>query len=302
MTTKALPPKSRVQLDRYAYDIVDVKKGGMGTVWLVRRERGIDPIYRRDLALKTFDAAEDEEEAQIEQELGNWARLWDPHIVPMIKIARMDFGLCAMMPLRQGSLRDHLRLHGVLGSGDFKRVMLDVLRALECAQRDAGVAHLDLKPDNILVEEANPLSVQVSDWGLSRLMSSSRFHHDWLSNAKAWAGRQTRDVTAFAGGTFPYMAPERFLGNWEIGPAADVFSVGIIACEMLTGRKPTVGSTGTQDECISLILSGKYVEIARYLLANTAGRLAQLVLQMLEPNPGNRPTNYITLIQLFEGQ
>ena len=178
-------------------------------------------------------------------------------------------------------------------------VILDVLRALECAQREAGVAHLDLKPDNILIEQANPLRVLVSDWGLSRLMSASRIHQDWLLDSKAWAARQTRDVTAFACGTFPYMAPERFSGKWEIGPAADVFSVGIIACEMLSGRNPTMGTKGTQDECIELILTGRYTDVAKRLLANTRAGVARLILQMLERDPGCRPTNYAALIKQF---
>src|SRR5271169_3763708 len=101
-------PPSRVQLDRLTYEIIDVRKGGMGTVWLLRRPDGAtyNTIYGPTRAVKTFDADEDEQEATIEQELENWVSLSSPHIVPLIKIARLNFELAAMMELMPGSLGD----------------------------------------------------------------------------------------------------------------------------------------------------------------------------------------------------
>lgn len=296
---KADPLKKKhepVQLDRMFYGVVEVFKGGMGTVRLLHRDAG-NAVYRKYLAVKTFDADEDDEEAQIEQELGNWARLSSPCIMPMIKIGRLNFELCAIMPLGLGSLRDRLK-ESRLTIPQIKQVLLDIVTGLHDAQKQLGVAHLDLKPDNVLVKIPDPLRVRVSDWGLSRMMSRSKSHHDFLTNAKAWEGRQTRDVTAFAAGTFPYMSPERFSGAWKVGPAADVFSLGVMACEMLTARLPTIHGSGTAEECIGAIVSGAYLGAARQLLTGMSANVSSLVLHMLEPDPQRRLSDYAEISRL----
>ena len=169
---------------------------------------------------------EDEQEAVIERELGNWISLQSRHIVSLIKIVRLNFELGALMLLSPGSLDDYLRGHGPLDTSAIKVVLLDIARGLADALAQANLVHLDLKPQNLLLDSADSPRVRISDWGISRIASQQPQHSNWLSASRAWLARETAERTKFAVGTPPYMAPERFSGAWKIGPSADVFSLG----------------------------------------------------------------------------
>jgi len=302
---EALPsrPRRRVQLDRLTYEVTDTREGGMGRVWLLRRPDGstYDTIYGPTRVVKTFNADEDEQEVIIEQELGNWISLNTPHIVPLIKIARLNFELGAMMELMPGSLADYLRSRSALETSAVKTVLLDVLRGLDEAHQQRNLAHLDLKPENLLLTSIQSPNVKISDWGISRMMSQRQQHADWLRNPKAWFERQTADKTQFGGGTYPYMAPERFSGSWTIGPAADVFSLGIIGVRLMTGQIPTVDDSRDLFSSIALIMSHEYLKRAKTLLAAQGGPLADFILRMIDPNPTGRPQDYPVLIAALEG-
>ena len=302
---EALPsrPRRRVQLDKLTYEVTDTREGGMGRVWLLRRpdDATYDTIYGPTRAVKTFSADEDEQEVIIEQELGNWISLNSPHIVPLIKIARLNFELAALMELMPGSLADYLQHHSALETSAVKIVLLDVLKGLDEACRQRNLAHLDLKPENLLLTSIQSPNVKISDWGISRMMSQRQQHADWLRNPKAWFGRQTDDKTEFGGGTYPYMAPERFSGSWTIGPTADVFSLGIIGVRLMTGQVPTVDDSRDLFRSIALITSHEYLNRAKTLLAKRGGPVARIILGMIEPDPTRRPNDYGALISALEG-
>ncbi|MGO8798688.1 MAG: protein kinase domain-containing protein [Roseiarcus sp.] len=275
----------------------------MGKVWLLRRPDGAgwNTIYGSTLAVKTFDADEDEQEAIIEKELGNWISLSGPYTVPLIKIARLNFEIAAMMPLMSGSLADYLRNHNnVLGTSAVKTILLDVLRGLDGANRSSNLAHLDLKPENLLLPSFDSPHVQISDWGISRVTSQRPQNADWLRDPRAWFSRQSADKTQFYGGTYPYMAPERFSGSWVVGPAADVFSLGIIGVQLLTGQIPSMDGIQDPFRMVVLIKSHEYLKRARMLLATRGGPLTPFILRMLDPDPARRPQDYPTLISTLE--
>jgi len=104
MSSPAVPesqPKL-VQVDRHTYEVNVVREGGFGKVWLLkRRTKEWDWIYGPENAVKTFNLYEDEQEAVIERELGNWISLQSRHIVSLIKIVRLNFQLGALMLLKQ---------------------------------------------------------------------------------------------------------------------------------------------------------------------------------------------------------
>ena len=288
-----------VQLDRCTYELVDKRKGGMGTVWLLQRPSGApsDTIYGSKRAAKTFDVKEDEQEAVIEQELGNWAILNHERIVPLIKICRINFELAAFMERMAGNLSDYLNQHQKLDDKAAIRLILDLLEGLNYASGQRHVVHLDLKPENLLLYSLSSPRVKISDWGLSRIMSKTPQHADWLTDTREWLKRQTVEMTGLAGGTLPYMAPERFSGSWSVGPAADVFSVGIIAVQSLTGQLPSVDYIDNRPErCIALIVSQRYLRRARDLLAKTNKSLAAFILKLLESDSARRPQDYSALI------
>jgi serine/threonine protein kinase len=163
-------PESRpkfVQVDRHTYEVTGVNdEGGFGKVWLLkRRTEQWDWIYGPVNAVKTFNLYEDEQEAVIERELGNWISLQSSHIVSLVKIVRLNFQLGALMLLMPGSLKDYLEGHGPLDTSTTKVVLLDVARGLADAQAQANLIHLDLKPQNLLLDSADAPRVKISDWG-----------------------------------------------------------------------------------------------------------------------------------------
>jgi serine/threonine protein kinase len=96
------------------------------------------------------------------------------------------------------------------------------------------------------------------------------------------------------------MAPERFSGSWKIGPSADVFSLGIIGVQLMTGQLPTVDPNGGMPRIIDLITSHQYFDRAKTLTSARGGRLAALMLKMIDPNPDRRPIDYQTIIADLE--
>jgi serine/threonine protein kinase len=115
-----------------------------------------------------------------------------------------------------------------------------------------------------------------------------------------WADRQSRDTTQFGAGTYPFMAPERYSGSWSIGPAADVFSVGMVGVWLLTGQLPSVSGSANPLHIRDLIVSRKYLERAKWLLSPRQSQMTVLLLKMIDPEPDLRPHDYRTLIRAFE--
>jgi serine/threonine protein kinase len=290
-----------VQVDRHTYEVTGLREGGFGKVWLLkRRTEQWDYIYGPVNAVKTFNAYEDEQEAVIERELGNWISLQSRHIVSLIKIVRLNFQLGALMLLMPGSLDDYLGGHGPLDTLDIKVVLLDVARGLADAQTQANLVHLDLKPQNLLLDSVNSPRVRIADWGISRIASQQPQHSDWLHSPRAWLARQTAERTNFPLGTPAYMGPERFFGSWKIGPSADVFSLGIIGVQLMTGQLPTVDPNADISRIIDLITSHRYFDRAKALMSARGGRLAALILKMIDPNPDRRPIDYPSIIADLE--
>lgn len=297
MSSPAVPesqPKL-VQVDRHTYAVTGMGGGGFGKVWLLKRQtEQWDWIYGPVIAVKTFNAYDDEQEAVIERELGNWISLQSRHIVSLIKVVRLNFQLGALMLLMPGSLRDYLERHGPLDTSAIKVVLLDIARGLADAQAQANLVHLDLKPENLLLDSADSPRVRITDWGISQIASQQRQHWDWLRAPRAWLERQTTIV-----GTLQYMAPERFCHYW--GPSADIFSLGIIGVEMMTGELPTVDLPNADKFRIrDSITSHRYFARAKTLMSARGGRLATLILKMIDPNPDHRPIEYATIIADLE--
>jgi len=191
-------------------------KGGMSTVY-----RAYEPELDRIVALKVLPAEflHDETFAQrFRQEARVVAALEHPHIVPLYA-SGIDDGLPWMsMRLFAGGNLGTLLVDGPI---DIERA-LGVLRAVAAALDYAhahGVVHRDVKPSNILLDDAG--HVCVGDFGLAHVMERSPVH----------------TLTGLTAGTPHYMAPEQGLGR-AVEAQTDVYSLGIVAYEMLTGRPP----------------------------------------------------------------
>ncbi|MCA9596406.1 MAG: serine/threonine protein kinase [Myxococcales bacterium] len=200
-------------------------RGGMGTVW-----RAEHLTLRSPLAIKLVAgrAAESQEAlGRFLREAQAAAALRSPHVVQII-----DYGVegstpfIAMELLEGESLADRLRRVGRLSPEETSRVVTHVARAIARAH-EAGVVHRDLKPDNVfLVANADDEIAKVLDFGIAKV-------DDTTSQATTPATR-----TGAVMGTPHYMSPEQARGNRAVDHRSDLWSLGVIAYECLTGRRP----------------------------------------------------------------
>jgi eukaryotic-like serine/threonine-protein kinase len=208
--------------DRYRLDR-EVGAGGMATVYLaedVRHDRRVAlKVLRPELA--AVIGAE-----RFLAEIKLTANLQHPHILPLFDSGEADGYLFYVMPFIQGeTLRDRLNREKQLPVTDAVRITTEVASALDYAHRH-GVVHRDIKPENILLHDGQAL---VADFGIA------------LAASKAGGNRMTE--TGMSLGTPHYMSPEQAMGEREITARSDVYALGAVLYEMLSGDPPFTGST-----------------------------------------------------------
>jgi serine/threonine protein kinase len=273
------------------YQVIGRKEGGMGKVYILQKldthsglpapmsywsRRTQDEfrfIYRDLLAAKSVKSPELEE--QFRRELNIWITLVQPGIAPLLKVIREDNQLLGVMPAYDRNLREHLRENR--GSGrECLRALARCVAGLGEVSK-AGIVHLDLKPENLLVALADQqLQIDVSDWGIANVK---------VEAARATCGPQGDITTIVGAGTVPYMSPERF-GPMKPDLRADVFSLGVIFYELLVGELPYAVHRAIDRQ----IISGQYMETA--VRAMQEKRLPKFVVDMLHPDPANRVDSY----------
>jgi serine/threonine-protein kinase len=154
------------------------------------------------------------------------ANLQHPHILPLFDSGEADGFLYYVMPFVQGeTLRDRITREKQLPVADAIRITTEVASALDYAHRH-GVVHRDIKPENIMLHDGQAL---VADFGIA------------LAASKASGSRMTE--TGMSLGTPHYMSPEQAMGEREITARSDVYALGAVLYEMLTGDPPFTGST-----------------------------------------------------------
>lgn len=153
------------------------------------------------------------------------ARLQHPHVVPVLAAGSKDDLLYYAMPYIEGqSLRDRLAREGELPVGEAARILREVADALAYAHRNR-VVHRDIKPDNVLLSEGHAV---VTDFGVAKAVSSS-------------TGESSLTSLGVALGTPAYMAPEQAVADPNVDHRADIYALGAMAYEMLTGEPPFTG-------------------------------------------------------------
>jgi serine/threonine protein kinase len=224
-----------VLVDGKAYNVISVRNGGMGRVWLLEQafEEPLDPVYKRRIAVKTFDFVSDER--AVERELNIWISLRHESVRPLLKIGRLNYRLAAIMPQMVGSLDDLLESTPSVSEQEASRIIREIAIGLDYAWKSAGVLHLDLKPSNILLVNARASRVKVADWGISRLVADGTTVR---TKVKLIAGHARRMTTVYSAGTPLFMCPERFREQWTLAPAADIYSLGLMAIQLNTGILP----------------------------------------------------------------
>jgi Tol biopolymer transport system component/tRNA A-37 threonylcarbamoyl transferase component Bud32 len=201
----------------------EIGAGGMATVYLAE-----DLRHDRRVALKVLrpELAAVIGAERFLAEIKLTANLQHPHILPLFDSGEADSFLYYVMPFVEGeSLRARLTREKQLPVADAVRIATEVASALDYAHRH-GVIHRDIKPENILLHDGQAL---VADFGIA------------LAASKAGGARMTE--TGMSLGTPHYMSPEQAMGEREITARSDVYALGCVLYEMLTGDPPFTGST-----------------------------------------------------------
>jgi serine/threonine protein kinase len=196
-------------------------KGAMGIVY-----KAVDPAIDREVAIKTIKVSLDEEElalyeARFAQEIKTVGKLNHPHIVPIYDVGRTDqFAYMAMEFIDGQELKAYMvgakPLH-VATTVDLVAQVADGLAFAHARE----IVHRDVKPSNIMVAVSEDQMVaKVMDFGIARAPSSA-----------------VKTQTGMIVGSPRYMSPEQVIGK-NIGPRSDVFSLGVVLYEMLTGIAP----------------------------------------------------------------
>jgi Tol biopolymer transport system component len=250
--------------DRYRLDR-EIGAGGMATVYLAQ-----DLRHRRAVALKVLrpELAAVIGAERFLAEIRLTANLQHPHILPLFDSGEADSYLFYVMPYVEGeTLRERLNREKQLPVADAVRLAGEVASALDYAHRH-GVVHRDIKPENILVHDGQAM---VADFGIA------------LAASKASGARMTE--TGMSLGTPHYMSPEQAMGEREITPRSDVYALGAVLYEMLTGEPPFTGTTAQAVVARVLTESPRPLVTQRHTIPRN---LEAAVLTALEKLPADR--------------
>ena len=248
------------------YDIErEIGRGGMATVFLAR-----DVRHERNVALKVLDPelgavlGSD----RFLSEIRTTAHLQHPNLLPLFDSGTAAGLLYYVMPFVEGeSLRHRLDREKQLPIDDAIRIATGIAQALAYAHA-RGVIHRDLKPENVLLQSGQPV---VADFGIALALSA------------AGAARLTQ--TGLSLGTPQYMSPEQATGDRQIDARSDLYSLGAVLYEMLTGEPP---HTGTTVQAVIAKLLTEEPRAVRVLRPGVPPHLERVVTSLLAKLPADR--------------
>ncbi|PKV10031.1 Stk1 family PASTA domain-containing Ser/Thr kinase [Bifidobacterium asteroides] len=245
----------------------EIAQGGMATVY-----EALDQRLSRHVAVKIMHTmlAQGPHRAQFEERFRREARsaaaIANPHIVQVYDTG-VDQGLdyLVMEYVHGISLRRDMARQGVYPLKETLRIVGEVLDGLASAHR-AGVIHRDIKPENILINDRG--HVEITDFGLARA-----------------AAQATLSSTGMLMGTAAYLAPETIENN-EASPQSDLYAVGIIAYEMLTGTVPFAS-----DNPVTIVFKHVHEDVPSLarVCPGIDPSVAALVAELTDRSPEHRP-------------
>ena len=212
--------------DRYRIER-EIGQGGMATVYLAE-----DLKHHRKVAVKVLrpEIAATLGSDRFFREIEVAAQLQHPHILPLLDSGETQGFYYYVMPYIAGeSLRERLAKTGELPIHDAVKILCEVVDALAAAHA-MGVVHRDIKPDNVMLSGRHAL---VTDFGVAKAVSEA-------------TGRNQLTTAGVALGTPAYMAPEQAAADPHLDHRVDIYAVGAMGFELLTGKPPFTGATAAE--------------------------------------------------------
>ncbi|MBQ3288208.1 MAG: leucine-rich repeat protein [Kiritimatiellae bacterium] len=254
-------------------------KGSMGAVYLMRSPEGasfaVKIMHRGKMShdLRVRFAREAEFAMNIRHR--NLVSVYDVGEDP-------DTGLCyiIMEYIPGGTLADRIRERGSIPIGEAVKITMHVAAALDVAHK-GGLVHRDVKPDNIMF---------TAD-GTSKLAD--------LGVAKFGDDRSTMvTTTGMIIGTPAYMSPEQLIDSHNIDTRSDIYSLGVVLYEMLSGKRPNSGSTSV--ELLAKAIKGEPLPDIRTMRPETSAAVAHVLSLMCAPKPDDRPATSVDAARLLQ--
>ena len=271
----------RVLSPHYELDC-EIGRGGMGVVYRARDRR-----LKRTVAIKVLPpelAFRSEIKTRFLREAETAAQLNHPNIVDIYAVDEAEGIVYFVMAYITGdNLAKRLHEHGTLGVEETRRTLRDVSDALAYAH-ERGVIHRDIKPDNILIDSQSGRPM-VTDFGIARAVSE---------------GDSRLTATGIAIGTPTYMSPEQAAGERTIDGRSDLYSLGVLGYQMLTGEPPFIANSTPAILVKHISETPTPVEQRR---GDVPPDLARVIMTLLEKDPVNRfPSAAAVVVALDTGR
>ena len=255
--------------------IEQIGEGGMGVVYRARYV-----VNNREVALKMLpgDVTDKVALARFERELEVLKNLKHPNIVRCFGgVSEDKQRFYAMELVEGGSLEDELQRRGKLSMERVVAYGLQMCAGLECSHQ-SGVVHRDIKPSNFLI--GNDKQLKLSDFGLASVSASRRI---------TAAGKTA--------GTLLYMAPEQIRGG-ELSPQTDLYALGCVFYELLTGKPPFVGESPAQT--MHMHCRSEIPRVSKIILDCPPG-LDRLIVKLMSKEPAQRPQSAAEVARELRG-
>jgi tRNA A-37 threonylcarbamoyl transferase component Bud32 len=251
--------------DRYRLER-ELGQGGMAIVYLAE-----DVRHHRQVAVKVLrsELAATLGSDRFFREIEVAARLQHPHILPLLDSGEAGGFYFYVMPYIAGeSLRERLARVGELPIHDAVKILVEVVDALAAAHA-AGVVHRDIKPDNVMLSGRHAL---VMDFGVAKAVSEA-------------TGRNQLTTAGVALGTPEYMAPEQAAADPHLDHRVDIYAVGTMGYELLTGGPPFSGGSSQEILAAHMTRAPEPVSSRRPAVSPA---LASVIMKCLEKRPADR--------------
>jgi eukaryotic-like serine/threonine-protein kinase len=256
----------------------ELPRGGMSRVFVARETALGRRVVLKVLAPELSATLSAE---RFKREISLAARLQHPNIVPLLSAAQAGSRVYYTMPLVDGeSLRERMARERPMSIENVSRILEDIAGALAYAHAE-GIVHRDMKPENVMFFRGRAV---VLDFGIGKALTA----------AQRGDGEMRITLAGVSLGTPMYIAPEQAAGDPTLDHRADIYALGVLAYEMITGHPPFSGRTP------QAVMAAHATEIPHPVGAKRAElppALARVVMKCLAKRPEDRPQSAQEIVQ-----